>query len=199
MAHSDDLGLVLPSTIAPHQIMLLTLSPKSDKVKITVERIFKILSSHFRVLINEDNKSFSYKKSESQIKGIPITIAIGEQEIENQVIKLILRHNLDTIDVEINNEKLLVTTIINQLNKLNKDLFNSSQKKLNTSLKELTDFNEYHKLVKIHKGFFIVPFCDQIKCEEEIKSLTGTTSRCIPLEPYKKPSNCFKCQTPNSV
>lgn len=199
MAHSDDLGLVLPSTIAPHQIMLLNLSPKSHKVKITVERIFKILSSHFRVLINEDNKSFSYKKSESQIKGIPITIAIGEQEIENQVIKLILRHNLDTIDVEINNEKLLVTTIINQLNKLNKDLFNSSQKKLNTSLKELTDFNEYHKLVKIHKGFFIVPFCDQIKCEEEIKSLTGTTSRCIPLEPYKKPSNCFKCQTPNSV
>lgn len=128
MAHSDDLGLVLPSTIAPHQIMLLNLSPKSDKFKITVERIFKILSSHFRVLINEDNKSFSYKKSESQIKGIPITIAIGEQEIENQVIKLILRHNLDTIDVEINNEKLLVTTIINQLNKLNKDLFNSSQK-----------------------------------------------------------------------
>lgn len=199
MAHSDDLGLVLPPTIAPHQIMILNLSPKNDKVKILIEKVYKILSSHFRTLINDDNKSFSYKKSESQIKGIPITIAIGEQELENQTIKLILRHSLETINTKFNDEKLLVTTVMNQLKIINKDLFNTSQIKLNVCLKELTTFSEYQKSVKIHKGFFIVPFCGQITCEAEIKSLTGTTSRCIPLEPYKIPSNCFKCQTANSV
>lgn len=199
MAHSDDLGLVLPPTIAPHQIMILNLAPKSDKVKILIEKVYKILSSHFRTLINDDNKSFSYKKSESQIKGIPITIAIGEQELANQTIKLILRHDLKVIGVKFNDEKLLVTTIINQLNVINKDLFNISQIKLNTCLKEVITFSEYQKSIKIHKGFFIVPFCGQITCEAKIKSLTGTTSRCIPLESYKTPTNCFKCQTTNSV
>lgn len=199
MAHSDDLGLVLPPTIAPHQIIILTLSSKSDKVKILVEKVYKILSPYFRTLINDDNKSFSYKKSESQIKGIPITIAIGEQELENQEIKLILRHSLVTINTKFNDEKLLIATVMKQLNVINKDLFNNSQIKLNASLKELTTFSEYQKSLKIHKGFFIVPFCGQITCEAEIKNLTGTTSRCIPLEPYKTPSNCFKCQTANSV
>lgn len=199
MAHSDDLGLVLPPTITPHQIIILNLSPKNDKVKIIIEKLYKILNSHFRTLINNDDKSFSYKKSESQIKGIPITIAIGEQELTNQEIKLILRHNLATINIKLNDEKLLVTSITNQLNIINKDLFESSQIKLNNCLKELTTFSEYQELVKIHKGFFIVPFCGKMACEAEIKSLTGTTSRCIPLKPYKAPSNCFKCQTTDSI
>lgn len=199
MAHSDDLGLVLPPIIAPQQIMILNLVPKNEKVKIIVEKVYKILSPYFRTIINDENKSFSYKKSESQVKGIPIMIAIGEQEFANQELKLILRHNLDTISTKFNDEKLLVTTINQQLKIINKDLFTNSQKKLTATLKELTTFSEYQKLVKTHKGFFIVPFCNQITCEQAIKSLTGTTSRCIPLESYKAVNNCFKCQTPNSV
>lgn len=199
MAHSDDLGLVLPSTIAPLQIIILNLAPKNEKVKIVVEKVYNILKPYFRLLINDDNKSISYKKSESQIKGVPIIITIGEQELVAQEINLILRHNSTVINSKINNEKLLVATVNEQLNLIDKELFNNSEQKLNSAIKELTTFREYQKLVKTHKGFFIVPFCNQINCEQEIKALTGTTSRCIPLLPYKAVSNCFKCQTANSA
>lgn len=199
MAHSDDLGLVLPPTIASTKIMILNLSPKNADVQEVVKKVNKYLKPHFKTLVNNDDKSFSFKKSESQIKGIPLTIAIGTKEIENKQIKLVLRHNLSETLISFDDEKQVINTINNLFINMNQELLTKSKNNLKDSLKEVTTFEQYQKLVKTHKGFFIVPFCNQVICEKEIKELTTTVSRCIPLEIYKAPSNCFKCKTPNSV
>lgn len=199
MAHSDDLGLVLPPTIAPTQIMILNLSPKNAIVQTVVQKINNYLKPHFKILINNDDKSFSFKKSESQIKGIPLTIAVGLQEIANKQIKLVLRHNLSEKLISFDDEKQVITTINNLFVAMNQELLAKSAANLKNNLKEITTFNEYKLLVKVHKGFFIVPFCNQVICEKEVKELTSTVSRCVPLEVYKTPSNCFKCKTPNSA
>lgn len=199
MAHSDDLGLVLPPTIAPIQIIILNLAPKNDKVQTVVNKIFTLLNPHFSIVINNDDKSFSYKKSESQIKGIPLSIAIGIKEVEAQAVKLVSRHNLSTSSVDWNNELILIKRVREVLATINKELLKNSEQKLITNCKAVTTFDEYQILVKTHKGFFITPFCAQIECEKKIKTLTSTTSRCIPLKAYAPPCNCFKCQTPNSA
>lgn len=198
MAHSDDLGLVLPPTIAPTQIMILNLSPKNEIVQTVVQKINNYLKPHFKILINNDDKSVSFKKSESQIKGIPLTIAVGLQEIANKQIKLVLRHNLSEKLISFDDEKQVITTINNLFVTMNQELLAKSAANLKNNLKEITTFNEYKLLVKVHKGFFIVPFCNRVICEKEVKELTSTVSRCVPLEVYKMPSNCFKCKTPNS-
>ncbi|WP_342276596.1 proline--tRNA ligase [Spiroplasma endosymbiont of Nebria brevicollis] len=199
MVHSDDLGLVLPPTIAPTQIMILNLSLKNEIVQKVVQKVNDYLKPHFKVLVNNDDKSFSFKKSESQIKGIPLWIEIGTKEIEINQIKLVLRHNLSETFTNFNDEKQVIKIINNLFVTMNQELLTKSATNLKNNLKEITTFDEYKKLVKIHKGFFIVPFCNQVICEKEVKELTSTVSRCIPLEVYKTPSNCFKCKTPNSA
>ncbi|WP_308150188.1 proline--tRNA ligase [Spiroplasma sp. AdecLV25b] len=199
MAHSDNLGLVLPPTIAPTQIMILNLSPKNEMVQKVVQQVNNYLKSHFKVLVNNDDKSFSFKKSESQIKGIPLSIEIGTKEIENNQIKLVLRHNLSETLINFDDEKQVIKAINNLFVTMNQELLTKSASNLKNNLKEIITFDEYKKLVKIHKGFFIVPFCNQVICEKEVKELTSTVSRCIPLEVYKAPSNCFKCNMPDSA
>ncbi|WP_375317391.1 proline--tRNA ligase [Spiroplasma endosymbiont of Virgichneumon dumeticola] len=199
MSHSDDLGLVLPPTIAPTQIMILNLSPKNEMVQKVVQQVNNYLKSHFKVLVNNDDKSFSFKKSESQIKGIPLSIEIGTKEIENNQIKLVLRHNLSETLINFDDEKQVIKAINNLFVTMNQELLTKSASNLKNNLKEIITFDEYKKLVKIHKGFFIVPFCNQVICEKEVKELTSTVSRCIPLEVYKAPSNCFKCNMPYSA
>jgi len=198
MAHSDDLGLVLPPTLAPIQIMILNLAPKNSEITKLVKTIFTILEPYFRVAINDDDKSFSFKKSESQIKGIPLTIEIGEKEWQQAIIKLVLRHNLTTIFCNINDEQLLIKQIKTAFTEISTNLLDSSQKNFANNLQKIVNFNDYQKLVKTHKGYFIAPFCGDIKCEAQIKTLTRTTSRCIPLVAVDNPTSCFKCQQPDS-
>lgn len=199
MAHSDDLGLVLPATIAPIKISILNLVPKDQEVSSFVKKIADILIKNFNITIDETNKSVSYKKSEAQIKGIPLVIEVGQKELAAQEIKITLRHNLQSSFVSTKNEDKLLATINELLEKNNKELYENSQNNFAEQLKEVVDFKDYQNLVKEHKGYFIAPFCGSYQCEQEIKTLTNTTSRCVPLDEYRPSSACFKCQTQNSA
>ncbi len=198
MAHSDDLGLVLPASIAPVKIIILNLFPKDEKVTNLVNKLHKIFIKQYQVQIDSSEKSASYKKSAATIKGIPLIIEVGQNEVVKSIIKVTLRHNLKENFLKINNEKQLLKEISDLLTTSNTDLLKNSANNFAKSLQEVTDFKKYQKLVKTHKGYFIAPFCGDYDCEAEIKALTSTTSRCVPLIPYKKNGICFKCHKPNS-
>lgn len=199
MAHSDDLGLVLPASIAPIKIIILNLLPKNQDVKFIVNDLAKIFNEKYQTIIDETNKSASYKKSEAQIKGIPLIIEIGQQEVTKKEIKVTSRYNLVSSFISIKDRKALVNEIDQLLLKSNQELLENSLTNFKKNLKEITDFKEYQSLIKIHKGYIIAPFCGDYDCEVEIKSLTNTTSRCVPLVEYKKKAKCFKCQKNNAL
>lgn len=194
MAHSDDLGLVLPALIAPIKIMILNLMPKNEQVTSTAENLKQALAAKYPVSIDNSDKSASYKKSEATIKGVPLIIEIGQQEVAKQEIKVTSRHNLGTTFISIKDGQQLQTKIDELLSSSNQELLKKSTDNFANNLKEVTDFKEYQALIKTHKGYIIAPFCGDFQCEAEIKQLTSTTSRCVPLEPYKPNAKCFKCQ-----
>lgn len=199
MAHSDDLGLVLPSNIAPIQLAILNLMPKNEEVNQFVKDIEKILNdSDITYLINDENKSAGFKKSETQIKGVPLMIEIGKNEAETRSLKLVIRHNLEVINFNLNEDKNLVVKIKETLEKIDQDLLSWSKKRFDDNLIEITDFNDYQKIITSHKGYIISPFCGEIECEKTIKEITNTNSRCVPLSKYKEESSCFKCKKENS-
>lgn len=198
MAHSDDLGLVLPASIAPIKIIILNLAPKNEQVNNTVNKLFKLLNAKYKIIVDNTNKSASYKKSEAQIKGIPLIIEIGPKEIEKQEIKITSRYNLISNFFSLTNEQELLTKIAQIILSSNQNLLQKSTENFTKNLKEVTDFKEYQELIKMHKGYFIAPFCGEYDCEANIKTLTNTTSRCVPLISYKPNTKCFKCQKDNS-
>lgn len=198
MAHSDDLGLVLPASIAPIKIIILNLMPKNEQVSKLADNLFTLLNTNFKTKIDSSDKSASYKKSEAQIKGIPLILEIGQKELETQEIKVTSRYNLATQFISIKEKDQFVSSLTNLLLNSNKDLLQNSQANFTKNLKEITDFKAYQKLIKTHKGYFIAPFCGDYDCEADIKVLTNTTSRCIPLTQYKPNAKCFKCQKDNS-
>lgn len=198
MAHSDDLGLVLPAAIAPVKIIILNLFPKDEKVTDLANKLEHLLSKEYQVQIDDSDKSASYKKSAATIKGIPLIIEVGQDEIVKATIKVTSRHNLKEKLLKINDEKQLLIAIADLLTTSKTDLLKISSDNFAKNLQEVTDFKQYQKLVKTHKGYFIAPFCGDYDCEADIKALTSTTSRCVPLVPYKKNDFCFKCHKSNS-
>lgn len=198
MAHSDDLGLVLPAMIAPIKLIILNLLPKNQEIVSAVSNLAKVFPEKYQIKVDDSDKSASYKRSAAQIKGIPLIIEFGQQELVKQEIKVTSRHNLATSFISLKDEKQLLAQIEQLLAASNQELLQNSADNFRKNLKEITSFSDYQTLIKSHKGYFIAPFCGDYQCETEIKALTSTTSRCVPLIEYKPNAECFKCQKSNS-
>ena len=83
--HGDDNGLILPPSIAPHQVILMPIAPHSDaKVAPTVGDISARLSSAgIRTKIDDRDVRPGVKHYDWEIRGAPIRIEIGPRDISS--------------------------------------------------------------------------------------------------------------------
>src|SRR6476620_7421632 len=99
MAHSDDNGLVLPPRLAPIQVVIVPIykSPEdlakiSEKVDPIVDQLRTIGIS---VKYDDDDKQRSgWKFAEYELKGVPVRLAMGMRDLENNTIEVARRDTL---------------------------------------------------------------------------------------------------------
>ena len=199
MTHSDDKGLVLPPKLAPIQVVIVPIYKNEDQLLEISEYanslIKKLKSLNISVKFdNDDNKKPGWKFAEYEMKGVPLRIAIGPRDMENQTVELARRDNLSKSTVsQLDLPKLLLET----LNLIQNDLFTRSS----LFLKENTySANSIDQMIEIldAKGGFIEAFWNgDSKSELKIKELTKATIRCIPLN-ENQTGNCILTGEPNS-
>jgi len=190
MTHSDDQGLVLPSKIAPTQIQIININD-SDEVIRAAKKIQEKLSNFYRVNIDNSDKSFGFKISNAEIKGIPIRVEIGPRDLaENSVI--ISRRDIRS------KEKIQIENILeyvhDQIKKYDKNIYQNALNNRKQRTFSASSLEEYVDLLNKKQGYVLVPFCCEISCEEDIKQKTQTNSRCIPDDIKQEKSLCFNCK-----
>lgn len=173
--HGDDKGLILPSAIAPLQIVIVPIYTKNTKAKVLEkcgEILGKLKEKGFRVHV-DDREQYTpgFKFNEWELKGVPLRIEIGPIDIENNEISIVRR---DTLERAIIHEGRLEEFIIESLDNINSNL----SKKAN-ELMLIQDSKDYSDLKKKLKqgGFIRIPFCMKDKCTKELKEDTGAEVR----------------------
>ena len=199
MTHSDDKGLVLPPKLAPIQVVIVPIYKNEDQLLEISEYanslIKKLKSLNISVKFdNDDNKKPGWKFAEYEMKGVPLRIAIGPRDMENQTVELARRDNLSKSTVS---QLDLPNLLLETLNLIQNDLFTRSS----LFLKENTySANSIDQMIEIldAKGGFIEAFWNgDSKSELKIKELTKATIRCIPLN-ENQTGNCILTGEPNS-
>lgn len=190
MTHSDDNGLVLPPNIAPIQIMILPINNNNKEQIFAAKNIQKKLYK-YRCEIDKSDKSFGFRTSNAEIKGIPLRIEIGPYNLIKKQVVIVRRDILKKITVSWYKIEKVISNLLNKI-KLNlyKNAFNNHSKKI----KKIYNYSEYKSLISKINGLFLVPFCGRIECEYIIKNETQTTSRCIPFNTPIKKRFCFRCK-----
>lgn len=193
MAHGDDKGLILPPKIAPYQIVIIPIWT-NQKEKATIKRHLNKLE---RLLLDKNlcfysdwrNQTPGWKFNEWELKGVPLRIEIGPEEVKKDKITFVLRGNLKR-------EALLFRNFANQvakiLDKFQKQLLNKSRRFTQNSTYQTDSYSEFKKIIK--KGGFIRAFwCENEKCEKKIQRETKATIRVIPFKQSRKKGRCIKC------
>lgn len=189
MVHSDECGLILPSKIAPKQIVIIPIT-NNDAINEVCNNLKKKLSKKYSIFIDKTNNRFGFKAAEAEIKGIPLRIEVGNKELEKGYLIVVRRDNLKKELVKIEN---IGEYIKNALIAFDKSIYKKALENNKKRLKKINNFDIYAKFIKKENIIALVPFCGELKCEEKIKEETKTNSRCILLKDNNKNKKCFKC------
>ena len=182
MAHGDDKGLKLPPNLAPIQIVIVPIIPNEDKAKIVNEKVKEVhkLLQNYRVEIDDRTEvSPGYKFNEWELKGVPLRIEIGPNEVnENKVV--ISRRDIDKSKADI-----LFENINHEIEKLLLDIQTNLLKKSREHLKQNTThvetFDELIDTLNKKSGFVTCYWKENKEDELKVKESTSATIRCYPL------------------
>lgn len=91
MAHSDDKGLVLPPKLAPIQVVIIPIYKKEEQLEEISKKVsvIKSLLEAKGISVKFDDRDTykpGWKFSEYEFKGVPVRLAIGPRDLENNTI-----------------------------------------------------------------------------------------------------------------
>nr|WP_297166380.1 proline--tRNA ligase [uncultured Dysgonomonas sp.] len=199
MAHSDDNGLVLPPKLAPYQVVIVPIYRSEEQLAQINEKVAGIVSALKNLGIsvkydNSDNKKPGWKFSEYELKGVPVRLAMGGRDLENNTIEVARRDTLTKETVSCDN---LDVYIKNLLNDIQENIYKKAFDFRTASTINVDSYDEFK--VKIEEGGFIMAHWDGTpETEEKIKNETKATIRCIPLDGDKTPGKCMVTGNPSA-
>ena len=93
MAHSDDNGLVLPPHLAPIQVVIVPIYRSAEQLAQISEKVAGIVAKLKALGISvkyddADNKKPGWKFAEYELKGVPVRLAMGGRDLENNTIEV---------------------------------------------------------------------------------------------------------------
>ena len=199
MAHSDDNGLVLPPKLAPHQVVIVPIYKTDEQLAQIDAKVAGIIADIKALGIsvkydNSQNKKPGWKFAEYELKGVPVRLAIGARDLENNTIEAARRDTLTKETVSVENIASYVKTLLDDIQQtIYRKAFDFRASQTVTA----DTYEEFKQ--KIERGGFILAHWDgTAETEALIKEETKATIRCIPLEGDKTPGKCMVTGKPSA-
>ncbi len=187
MAHGDDDGLILPPRIAPVQVVIIPIY-KGDERKDSLDKKGKELSADLKKagirvkFDNNDNNRPGWKFAEYEKKGVPLRIALGLRDLDNNTVEIARR---DTKEKASFPEEGLVLRIEKLLLEIQDTMFRKSMQYRDEHITKADNWEEFLNLLDEKGGFILAHWDGTAETEEAIKEKSKATIRCIP---FKNPS-----------
>jgi prolyl-tRNA synthetase len=199
MTHSDDNGLVLPPALAPFQVVIVPIYKNDEQLHLIDAKANQIMEALKGIGIsvkydNSDNRKPGWKFAEYELKGVPVRLALGARDLENNTIEVARR---DTLTKETFPIEDIETYIKQLLEEIQINIFNKALKYREANIREVNSYEEFK--VEIEKGGFLLCHWDGTpETEELIKNETKATIRCIPFAGDKTPGKCMVTGKPSA-
>jgi prolyl-tRNA synthetase len=200
MTHSDDNGLVLPPNLAPIQVVIIPIYRSDEQFELICAKvnpiIDKLKAKNISVLFDKrDTYKPGFKFNEHEIKGVPIRIAIGPNDLENSTLEIFRRDNMvkETISFDEVFDKIDFL-----LEDIQSNLFSKAKTFTENNTRIVNNYDEFKSILNNEGGFISAHWDGTKETEDKIKKETKATIRCIPLNTVKESGKCIYSNKPSS-
>ena len=181
MTHSDDNGLVLPPRIAPIQVAVIPIFKGEKQLKELSEKLQPVIDELRSLGItvkydDSDNKRPGFKFADYELKGVPVRLAMGGRDLENNTIEVMRRDTLEKESVSFDG---IVGRVKSLLDDIQDNIFKKAKDFRDAHIYECEDYEEFKAKVK-DGGFFLCHWDGTEETEAKIKEDTQATIRCVP-------------------
>lgn len=200
MAHSDDDGLVLPPKLAPLQVVIVPIYKGEEQKALLDGKIQGIVQSLKKAGVrvkydDSDNNRPGWKFAEYEMKGVPVRIAIGARDLENNVAEVARR---DTKEKQSYSLDGLDAKIIELLGDIQQSIYNKARNYREEHITNANSWDEFIDLLDKKGGFVAAHWDGTGETEEKIKELSKATIRCIPVDNVQEDGACILTGKPST-
>ena len=194
MAHSDDDGLILPPKIAPMQVVIIPITSKDAEAKKRIDEKVQILVKELKAAgvsvkyDNNDNNRPGWKFAEYELKGVPVRVALGPRDLENNVAEVARRDTKEKRSISLDG---LTEYIVNLLSDIQQQMFNKAKAYREEHITRADSWDEFEKILDGKGGFVSAHWDGTAETEEAIKEKAKATIRCIPLNNQQEAGKCI--------
>ncbi len=200
MTHSDDKGLVLPPNLAPSQVVIVPIFKTDEQFEAITEKAERIIKElkALGVSCKFDKRTThrpGAKFAQHELQGVPLRIAIGPKDLENNTVELARRDTLTKEIVQIDN---IASTIKDLLELIQDELFKKALNFREEHITKVDDFETFKNVLETKTGFISAHWDGTIESEQKIKELTKATIRCIPSDNKLEAGKCIYSGNPST-
>ncbi len=200
MAHSDDDGLILPPKIAPVQVVIIPIYKGTEQKEMLdskgKELALQLKNAGIRVKFdNNDNNRPGWKFAQYELKGVPLRIAMGVRDLENQTLEVARRDTKEKMSIPLEDIRARVSGLLKEIQK---QMFQKALDFRESHISKADTWEEFERLLDEKGGFISAHWDGTAESEEAIKEKTKATLRCIPLNNPTEEGFCIFSGKPST-
>lgn len=199
MAHSDNNGLILPPRLAPIQVVIIPIYKTTDQLEKINAKVKSLKEELEKAGISvkydyRENVKPGFKFADNELKGVPIRIAIGPRDLENQTLEIARR---DTLQKEIIPSDSISTFVPRLLDEIQSNIYQKALKFRTENTHHVDTWDEFNDILENRGGFVMAHWDGTAETEEKIKQETKATIRCIPFDTVEERGKCILTGKPS--
>ena len=196
MTHGDDAGLILPPSVAPHQVVIVPIPPrKGDWNEAVLPKARAVAdslrSAGVRVHVDDrDTQQPGFKYADWEMRGVPLRVEVGPKDIEKDQCVLVRRDTREKAFVPLAG---LPERVRDLLASIQRDLLERARSFLAENTSRVASYDEFKRVMADKRGFIVAGWCRAADCEARIKEETKATVRVMPIEGTPVAGACVRC------
>jgi len=190
MTHSDDQGLVLPPALAPEQVVVVPIWQEDTKESVLEYArgvADDLEAAGVRVELDDrDERNPGFKFNEWELKGVPLRIEIGPNEVDEESLTLVHRPDGESTEADRDG---VDGTVQDHLDEVYAKLYATAEETLEANVREADSRDEILGTIGRHGGYVKAPWCGDEDCEAEIKDQIAAEIVMVPFHDEDEPGD----------
>jgi prolyl-tRNA synthetase len=199
MAHSDDNGLVVPAKLAPLQVVIVPIYKNQEEFS-RINNVATGIKSDLEgagLSVKYDDRDThkpGWKFSEYELKGVPVRIAIGPRDLDNNTVEVARR---DTLEKQTVSRDLVNDMVIGLMDEIQQNIYRKSLELRRGNTYTIDDWDEFREIMDKKPGFVLAHWDGTTETELKIKEETKASIRCIPFDAEVEEGKCIYTGKPS--